>query len=119
VKKISLYLKRLLMQQKPRPEKITLRTYKISACFSPQISRVFQCTYANDDQLCKYIEQKNNKTIYKRLGFLIDTMGISAENLKTICKQNISKGYSLLDPRVKVQGVFNSKWNLRINVRIR
>ena len=83
------------------------------------IQEYFNSTYVNDDQLYKYIEQKNNKTIYKRLGFLIDTMGISAENLKTICKQNISKGYSLLDPRVKAQGVFNSKWNLRINVRIR
>ncbi|HJZ24620.1 MAG TPA: type IV toxin-antitoxin system AbiEi family antitoxin domain-containing protein [Candidatus Babeliales bacterium] len=79
----------------------------------------FNSTYVNDDQLCRYIKQRNNKTIYKRLGFLIDTLKIGSENLKTICKQNLSLGYSLLDPKVEAQGVFNSKWNLRINVRIR
>jgi len=83
------------------------------------IQEYFNSTYVNDDQVCKYIEQKNNKTIYKRLGFLIEILGIGANNLKTICKQKISSGYSLLDPRVEAQGVFNSKWNLRINVRIR
>lgn len=79
----------------------------------------FNSTHRNDDALRKYIEQKHNKTIYKRLGFLIDTLGISAENLKSFCKQNISTGYSLLDPKAEAQGIFNSKWNLRINVRIR
>jgi predicted transcriptional regulator of viral defense system len=83
------------------------------------VREYFSSKYRNDDELCKYIEQKNNKTIYKRLGFLIETLGIAAENLKEICKKNISVGYSLLDPKVAAQGAFNSKWNLRINVRIR
>jgi predicted transcriptional regulator of viral defense system len=83
------------------------------------VREYFNSKYRNDDELCKYIEQKNNKTIYKRLGFLIEVLGIKAENLKMSCKKNISVGYSLFDPRIEAQGIFNSKWNLRINVRIR
>lgn len=83
------------------------------------VREYFNSKYRNDDELCKYIERKNNKTIYKRLGFLIETLGISAENLKEICQKNLSAGYSLLDTKVAAQGSFNSKWNLRINVRIR
>jgi len=83
------------------------------------VQEYFDSTYVNDKQLCKYIKQKNNRTIYKRLGYLIDTLKIDAKDLRAVCKKNISSGYSLLDPKVKSQGRFNTRWNLRINVRIR
>ena len=83
------------------------------------IQEYFNSAYVNDEQLCKYIAQKNNKTIYKRLGYLIDTLKINAEKLREICEKNTSSGYSLLDPKIKAQGVFCRKWSLRINVRIR
>lgn len=82
------------------------------------VHEYFNSSYRNDDELLKYIDCKNNQTIYKRLGYIIEVLGIDAENLKSLCEKRKSLGYSLLDPTVEARGSFNSKWNLRINVGI-
>lgn len=80
------------------------------------VQEYFKSQYRNDDEIVKYIEHRNNKTVYKRLGLIIETFNIDAVKLKETCSKNISAGYSLLDPSVEAGGAFNSKWNLRINV---
>lgn len=80
------------------------------------VREYFKSQYRNDDEIVKYIERRNNKTVYKRFGFIIETFGIDAVKLKDVCEKNISTGYSLFDPSVKAGGSFNSKWNLRVNV---
>jgi predicted transcriptional regulator of viral defense system len=82
------------------------------------VSEYFKSKYRNDDEIVKYIEARKNKTIYKRLGYLIEACSIDAPVLKEKCKINISTGFSLLDPTVEAKGIFNSKWNLRVNVSI-
>lgn len=83
------------------------------------LKEYFQSSYRNDSDLVNYIEARNNRTIYKRLGYLIETYEIPASELKEKCRQNISKGYSLLDPKVESKGRYNSTWNLRINVDLK
>jgi len=78
----------------------------------------FNSQYRNDDEIIKYIEQKKNRTIYKRLGYIIESLNIDALKLKEKCQKNISSGFSRLDPLVENSGVYDSKWNLRINVSI-
>lgn len=80
------------------------------------VQEYFKSQYRNDDEILKYIERRNNKTVYKRLGFIIETFDIDAVKLKETCLKKISAGYSLLDPSVEAGGPFNSRWNLRINV---
>jgi len=80
------------------------------------VQEYFKSQHRNDDEIVKYIDRKNNRTVYKRLGFLIESFGIEAIKLKETCKKKISAGFSLLDPTIEVKGSFNSKWNLRINV---
>ena len=82
------------------------------------VREYFASQYRNDDEIIKYIERRNNRTVYKRLGYLIETCGIDALELKEMCRKNISAGFSLLDPAVDAKGVFGTKWNLRINVSI-
>jgi predicted transcriptional regulator of viral defense system len=82
------------------------------------VHEYFSSSHRNDDELLKYVEHKNNKTIYKRLGFIVDALGLDAEILKTACKERKSAGYSLLDPAVGAKGSYDSRWNLRINVRV-
>ncbi len=82
------------------------------------VQEYFKSQYRNDEEIVKYIERRNNKTVYKRLGLIIKSFEIDAVKLKEICSKNISAGYSLLDPSVEAGGTFNSKWNLRINVSI-
>jgi len=82
------------------------------------VREYFKSQYRNDDEIIKYINRRGNRTIYKRLGYLIEACGIDAPKLKDACAKNISAGFSLLDPAVEPGGSFNSKWNLRINVVI-
>jgi len=82
------------------------------------VCEYFQSQYRNDDEIVEYIEAKKNRTIYKRLGYLIKACSIDAPILEEKCKKNISAGFSLLDPAVEAKGLFNSKWNLRINVSV-
>lgn len=82
------------------------------------VREYFNSGHRNDDEIVKYINRRNNRTIYKRLGYLIETSNIDASKLKDACAENISAGFSLLDPCIEARGTFNSKWNLRINVVI-
>ena len=80
------------------------------------VREYFKSQYRNDDEIVKYINRRGNRTIYKRLGYLIEARGMEASKLKDACAKNISAGFSLLDPAVEPRGLFKSKWNLRINV---
>ena len=79
----------------------------------------FESEHRNDDVMADYIDTKRNKSIYKRLGYLIDAMNIDADNLRNKCLERISAGYSLLDPAIVPKGAFVRKWNLRANVEIK
>jgi len=79
------------------------------------VREYFRSQYRNDDEIVKYIKAKKNRTIYKRLGYIIETCSIDAPVLEEKCKKNISTGFSLLDPAVEAKGLFNSRWSLRIN----
>lgn len=80
------------------------------------VREYFKSQHRNDDEIVKYINRRGNRTIYKRLGYLIEACGIDAPKLKDACVKNISAGFSLLDNAVEPRGSFSSKWNLRINV---
>ena len=82
------------------------------------VQEYFKSQYRNDDEIVKYIDRKNNRTIYKRFGFLIESFSIDALKLMAMCEKKISAGFSLIDPTIEAKGSFNSKWNLRINVSI-
>jgi predicted transcriptional regulator of viral defense system len=82
------------------------------------VQEYFKSQYRNDDEMVKYINYRDNRTVYKRLGYLIETLSIDATKLKAICSKNISAGFSLLDNTIKPRGLFNTKWNLRINVEL-
>ena len=82
------------------------------------VETYFESDYRNDTLIINYIEARGNKTINKRLGYLIEVLSIEAPELLMYCKKNVSKGFSLLDPTNEAKGSFYSKWNLRINARI-
>lgn len=79
----------------------------------------FDSEHKNEDLLIDYAEKLDNKTIYKRLGYIIEILKIDAPLAHKTCRENISKGYSILDPDVNVKGKILRKWNLRINVNLR
>lgn len=63
--------------------------------------------------LIKYSEQMRNRTIFKRLGFLMESKDILTEAQETELLRKISKGLTLFDPTMKSTKIV-SKWNLKI-----
>ena len=69
--------------------------------------------YKNINLLIKYAKAMNNKTIFKRLGFLLETQGLANPKTLTLLKKNISSGYSEFDPTLESSYILR-KWNLKI-----
>jgi predicted transcriptional regulator of viral defense system len=67
-------------------------------------------------KLADYSLRMNNSAILKRLGFLIEILGIHKPAQIKRLRKNIGKGYSPLDPNGSKTGKYNNRWNLRVNV---
>jgi predicted transcriptional regulator of viral defense system len=77
----------------------------------------FNETQINPQTLTDYISKTGNKTIFKRLGYISEVLGIFDRTWSGIWQHFVSRGYSKLDPCVKeTEEKFNSKWNLIVNV---
>jgi predicted transcriptional regulator of viral defense system len=59
-----------------------------------------------------------NGAAWKRLGYLSELLWNGSERVQQLAKQNISAGYSLLDPELNPPGKLLRRWNLKINVAI-
>ncbi len=82
------------------------------------VQTYFSSDKRNDNTMVDLIEKRGNKSVYKRLGYLIEELNIDANDLMKKCAISISSGFTLLDPTVENRGRYNTKWNLRINIRI-
>lgn len=68
------------------------------------------------DKLTAYAQKINNKTVFKRLGYLSETLNLPVSKYLAKWQKMTSRGFSLLDPLSSNKGKYNSKWNLRTNV---
>lgn len=82
------------------------------------VRNYFNSEYRNDMELLNYTEENNNRTVYKRLGYILEILNIEAPEIIKECHKNISSGYSVLDPAIKTKGSFNRRWNLRVNAKV-
>lgn len=78
----------------------------------------FESEHRDDEALREYVTRLGNRTIPKRLGYLIEALGIEAPDLVEFCRESISSGYSKLDPTNPTKGRLLRRWNLAVNVRI-
>ena len=65
-----------------------------------------------------YLERLGNRAAYKRLGYLVETLGLDSPDLLQECWESMSSGISLLDPSLPVRGTSLRRWNLRANATI-
>ncbi len=72
----------------------------------------------NDSVLLEYAHKLGNKTVFKRLGYLLESISASETNLIEECHKAISSGISLLDPTATRKGRIIRKWNLQLNVSL-
>ena len=67
--------------------------------------------------LTQYAERMGNRTIFKRLGYLVEILGLPVkEGYIETWQRMISAGYSLLDPLSSRNGGYNSRWKLQVNL---
>lgn len=78
----------------------------------------FSGSERKDDTLADYAHRLGNRTVFKRLGYLIETLGIEAFSLAKTCREAMSAGLSRLDPSGPRGGRILKRWNLRLNVAV-
>lgn len=71
-----------------------------------------------DDQLLAYVDRLGNRTVFKRLGYLLESLEIEAPELVRACLERRSSGITVLDPAVHASGRVTRRWNLRVNVSL-
>ncbi|MBI1973896.1 type IV toxin-antitoxin system AbiEi family antitoxin domain-containing protein [Candidatus Micrarchaeota archaeon] len=68
-------------------------------------------------KLCRYAAQNGKKSVFNRLGYLLDLFGIlESSSVAHIIERNISKGYVALSPGESRAGKYNSRWRVFANV---
>lgn len=71
--------------------------------------------YRDDERLADYVDQAGNRVVFKRLGYLLETLGIRAPRLLQTCEASVSSGISRLDASLPDQGPVAWRWKLRVN----
>jgi predicted transcriptional regulator of viral defense system len=78
----------------------------------------FEGTSRDDDLLADYAGKIGNRAVFKRLGYLLETLGIASPKLTKLCADRMSAGINLLDPSAKPSGPILKRWGLRVNVKL-
>jgi predicted transcriptional regulator of viral defense system len=71
---------------------------------------------ANFDKLVDYAHRMKIAAIIRRLGFVLETLGLADETLIAKLKAGLPLGAVKLDPQLPIVGIHNAKWGLRLNV---
>lgn len=66
--------------------------------------------------LVEYGDRLGNRAVFKRLGYIVETLGLAHDELIAACHERVSAGISLLDPDGPDVGRRVTRWGLRINV---
>jgi len=84
-----------------------------------EVAKAIYFEHKNMDfkKIVKMAEKMGNRTIVKRLGYLLERLGLN-EYEGLLAGFKISKGYSCLNPKLPKRGRINERWKLRVNVKI-
>lgn len=63
----------------------------------------------------EYGDRVGNRTVFKRLGYLAETLALGDAELVESCRARVSAGVGRLDPALPAGGPIVSRWGLRIN----
>jgi predicted transcriptional regulator of viral defense system len=82
------------------------------------LSAYLSSEHRDEARVLEYADQLGNRAVFKRLGYIVETLGVSAPKLVETCKAKQSSGLSLLDPTVPSKGRILRRWNLRVNAHV-
>jgi predicted transcriptional regulator of viral defense system len=78
----------------------------------------FASAHRNDALLVEYGDQLGNRAVFKRLGFLMEHLGVDSPELIHACLERRSTGFASLDPSVDARGRIVRRWGVRVNVTL-
>ena len=85
-----------------------------------ELAKGLERYYSGDDanwaQLTADAQRLGNRTVFKRLGYLVEVLELEVGEWIDRWRAAISPGETLLDPRYGRRGSYQSEWNLRVNV---
>jgi len=73
----------------------------------------------DDRRLLDYAERLGNRSVYKRLGFLMEELAVHAPEMLEVCERRMSSGVVRLDPSGPTGGQRVKRWKLIVNASIR
>jgi len=82
------------------------------------LEEYFAGPHRDEELLLDYCERFGNRSVYKRLGYLLEALGLDEPGLIERCRERMSSGIVSLDPGIGASGARNADWNLRVNARI-
>ena len=68
----------------------------------------------NIKKLLYYGEKMQSKSVLRRLGYILETIGL--KNGLSHINKKIGKGYELFDPNLKRRNNLNKRWLLDVNI---
>ena len=69
------------------------------------------------EKVLAYADRMGNSAIAKRLGYLMDTLGILSSSYRKSLVARIKRGYVELDPGVTAsRGTNSPEWQVRVNI---
>jgi predicted transcriptional regulator of viral defense system len=74
--------------------------------------------YRNDASLVEYADRVGNRSVFKRLGYLLEHSNVPAGALIDECLARRSAGVVALDPSSTERGHIVRRWGLRVNVDV-
>lgn len=75
-------------------------------------------SHRDDRLLMEYAHRLGNRTVFKRLGYLLEVMNLDGAGLVEDCFKSRSAGVSLLDPTLPKKGRVVRRWNLLLNASL-
>lgn len=82
------------------------------------VDAYFASEHRDDELLVGYGDRLGNRTVFKRLGYLIEVLDVNAPALIERCLERRSAGIAKLDPSVRGAGRITKRWGLRRNAQI-
>ncbi|MBI4602940.1 MAG: hypothetical protein HY721_13365, partial [Planctomycetes bacterium] len=82
------------------------------------IKAYLESEHRDDALLLEHARRRGNRAVFKRLGHIVEVLGIPAQGIQDACKASKSLGLALLDPRVPAKGRIVKRWSLRVNVEL-
>lgn len=85
---------------------------------SEVVGAYLESEFLDYDLLLSYLRESRSGAIAKRLGYLLEEIGMTEPRVLDAIRSHVTKGYALLDPSLPERGKHIAKWRLRINSEV-